>query len=264
MTGHALENVQPGLHTAARPSRSNFVRHCLVGALALFDLQCSHAFASHARAFPAPTVCGAQPNRCRSLAGPPLVLSMGGRAPNVKANWISAVRSKVKKALTKIRDEALDDSWQAQAMVYCEERQAAKDKSKVMEDAGMYATQMLLLQSLNTRKNLYEYQLQDATPDRSFGSLYSDICDDDHASLPFMSKLPEEEEDKSDGASGAVDERSGGRTGPAGIRYLQEHLIGVPVPDFRPMPSQAVASTAERLTDNLVGEKQDNEGVVVV
>lgn len=273
MSGHTLINVEPA---GQRPARSSkFVRHFLVGAAALTmcdSVCCVHtpslAFVGACDAVGAHTDslafapaglgslfrtvrCAPAPNRCRLGSGPQLGLSMG--APNVKGGWSSAIRSKVKNALKKMRGDALDDSWQAQAMVYNEERQAAKDKSKVMEDAGMCATQMLWIQTLRTRKYLYEYQLQDATPDTSFGSIYSDICDDDHASLPFVSQLPD-----------AVDDTPRRRSGSAGIRYLQEHLLGVPVPDLRPMPSQAVASAAERLTDNILGEKQDaqfGEGV---
>ena len=139
----------------------------------------------------------------------------------------------VRRVFRKIRRETLDQSWSAQTLEREEEDLQAEKESQLLQEHGKFATQMVLMQSLMTKKNLITYQLNehlDSEP-TSFVSLYSDICADGVGSLPFNSELLDE------AIEAACEEGHEGemrRTGSSGLRFLQEHLRGVPDPSGAP------------------------------
>ena len=129
----------------------------------------------------------------------------------------------------KIRREALDQSWTAQTLEREEEDLQAEKQTQLLQENGRFATQMVLMQSMMTKKNLITYQLHEHLDSKhtSFVSLYSDICADGEGSLPFNSELLEQ---AIEAACEEGDEGELRRTGSSGLRFLQEHLRGVPDP----------------------------------
>ena len=147
----------------------------------------------------------------------------------------------VKSILKKFRYEAVDQSWSAQAIERKEEDVELEQATQLLKENGKFATQMVLMQSMMTKKNLITYQLHEhlESAPTSFESLYSDICADGEGSLPFNCDLLDRqiEEACQEGEDAAdADALESRRTGSGGLRFLQEHLRGVPD------PSVAVAS----------------------
>ncbi len=162
-----------------------------------------------------------------------------------EANWIGSLLSKVRQGVTaafkklhqEIRRDALDQSWSGQAIVRTPSAEAAEDQAKASEESSNFATQMLLINQLQTKRILLTYQIQEQLENQpsSFQALYSDICSDGEASLPFaggpgnlenLAKAASDAETAGEAGSDALVPQR--RTGSSGLRYLQAHLKGVP------------------------------------
>ena len=135
----------------------------------------------------------------------------------------------MRKSFKTFKGDAVDQSWQAQSIVRTPSAVAAAEAEASKAKGEICATQMLLLQSMMSRKVLLTYQLSEELDKQSssFLSLYSDVCRDGEGSLPFC---PEEEPAAESNTEVPVPEGSlqQRRTGSGGLRFLQEHLRGVP------------------------------------
>lgn len=132
---------------------------------------------------------------------------------------------KVRKVLKSIWGDAVDLSWQEQAIVLEEAKQIALLELQRQQAATLCTTQMLGMQSMMTKKHLLEFQMQEHLHD----ALYSDICADGDGSLPFCGDLLQMAEGSvmvlaEDKALSAVSKY----LGTDGANFFQEHLRGVP------------------------------------
>lgn len=183
----------PALACEQRPSRRrNCGRFCLVAAAALGMCSPAMAFAPphiHSR------VAGAsQFAACCRVTTTPLRLQMAGEAS--KASWVSAIgsklRNKVRTAFSEMRGDTIDQSmneWKIQSNVVREAEEEAENMRKIARQGNDYATQMMGMQSMMTKKNLitYQHEVLGQHP-TSFLSLYSEMVadSDGKGSLPFV------------------------------------------------------------------------------
>ena len=126
--------------------------------------------------------------------------------------------------LKSLRGDAVDQSWQAQAIVRREAEQLALLELQRLQVASMCATQMLGMQSMMTKKHLFEFQMHERLQD----TLYSDICPDGDGSLPFCGDFLQ----MAEGSAAEIDEHAlsvvGRKLDSGSVSFLQEHLRGVP------------------------------------
>jgi len=127
--------------------------------------------------------------------------------------------------------DALDQSWRSQTLVRtpsAEAREAAEAQAKALQQCTTYAAEMRMMQQLMSKKTLMSYQLLNQLEKQpsSFESLYSDICLEGDASLPVCDALETLANAASEAESQA--QHAQFRTGSSGLRFLQEHLRGVP------------------------------------
>lgn len=238
MVGHATPLAE---QVPAR--RSAHLRYFAVAAAALGMGSPASAFAPSSGS----CICGvagqrvsAVPARCCVSA--PLSLRMA-EAPDRRRHisLLSKVRHGVTTAFQKlhqkVRRDALDQSWSGQAIERTPSAEAAQHQAKASAESSNFATQMLLINQLQTKRILLDYQIHEMLENQpsSFLSLYSDVCSDTEASLPFemgpgslenLAKAASETDTASDAESDApLPQR---RTGSGGVRFLQAHLHGVP------------------------------------
>ena len=183
--------------------------------------------------------------RCAPAPPPALAFSPPRAVRADEATWVGSLMSKVRHGVTaafqklhrKVRRDALDQSWSGQAIERTPSAEAAQHQATASAESSNFATQMLLINQLQTKRILLDYQIHEMLENQpsSFLSLYSDVCSDTEASLPFamgpgslenLAKAASETETASDAESDApLPQR---RTGSGGVRFLQAHLHGVP------------------------------------
>ena len=131
----------------------------------------------------------------------------------------------MRKAFKTFKGDAVDQSGQVQSIVPTPSAVAAAEAEKSKAQGEIYATQMLLLQTMMSRKVLLTYQLSEELNKQpsSFLSLYSDVCRDGEGSSPFCPQA--ETNPEVPVPEGSLKQH---RTGSGGLRFLQQHLRGVP------------------------------------
>ena len=143
---------------------------------------------------------------------------------------MSALGGKLTKIFNNFNRDALDESWQAHAVIQGEKELAAQEQAEVMQEASI-RTQLMMMQTMMTKKHLYKFQLDEklsTTSDvqTSFATLYSEIIAQEDASEAFCEDCLLEENtsfllyDTHMGSDRSVD--------PVGADYLNDLLHGVP------------------------------------
>ena len=144
-------------------------------------------------------------------------------------SWVSALGGKLTKIFNNFNSDAVDEAWQAQAVMKGENELAAQEHAEVMHEASI-CTQVMMLQTMMTKKHLYKFQLDEklsTTSDvqTSFATLYSEIIAQEDASEAFCKDCLLEENTpcllyETLGSDRLVD--------PVGADFLNDLLHGVP------------------------------------
>jgi hypothetical protein len=164
----------------------------------------------------------------------------------------SSLRSHLQKFMRKVTGDAVDGSWKAQTMAGAQSG-VHKDADHV-EQGRKYAAQMLMIQSVMTKKNLVTYRLYGQ---EEFVSRYSDICLDAFSNSPVVDAPPSLEQ-TSEEQRRALDS----------VRYLQTLLLGVPdlqAPSGHHNPLSTIVnpSTIPPLSSSTKAEHKANLGDVI-
>ncbi len=237
MAGH---EAPPAKQIPAR--RSAAVRCLAVAAAALGMMSPALGFSPCVSAGPrcrhggrvfsvADTIRPAAPAPCAGKRlSAPLSLRMAAAPDNGLSKFWWDVQAAFQKFHKKVWRDALDQSWRSQTLVRtpsAEAREAAEAQAKALQQCTTYAAEMRMMQQLMSKKTLMSYQLLNQLEQpSSFESLYSDICLEGDASLPFCDAL----ETLANAASEAESQAhlSPFPKGSSGVRFLQDHLRGVP------------------------------------
>jgi hypothetical protein len=175
------------------------------------------------------------------------------------------VLARVQGFLEKFSWDSVDQSWRTQTITIARDDEEIEHEleAKAIQDGNTYASQMMCMQSMFTKKHLVEYQLHEHLEGHlSFTSLYSELCATGEGSLPYCENLKEasllELDPLSEGGLPVpVPVRVHMDLGSEGANFLQEHLEGVPDLVSEPEPAAAAPATrAERKVLDAKGVQQ--------
>ena len=206
--------------------------------------------------------------RLPALWGPPRVSALGLRmcAPSPgreegsgggsgPQGVLAGLRSRVRAFFRSWQRDTLDKSWSSQSVIKSEQALAREREAIVTQQGGNFASQMMMLQSMNTKRHLLQYQLHEqieghmtlaaGSGQLSFADLYSELCTNGEGSLPYCETLrdasarqdaPSNVRHDQGSVAGAAGDAAGraaptgdeGALGSKGVVFLAEMMAGVP------------------------------------
>ena len=212
----------------------------------------------------------------------------GGPGPR---GVLAGLRSRVRAFFRSWQRDALDRSWSSQSVIKSEQALAREREAIVTQQGGNFASQMMMLQSMNTKRHLLQYQLHEqieghmalaaGSGQLSFADLYSELCTNGEGSLPYCETLrdasvrqdaPSNVRHDQDSTAGAAGDAAGcaaptgdeGALGSKGVVFLAEMMAGVPdlatdmAPDSAPPQSEEAARVPPRAVHGKEpGERKD-------